>query len=361
MPFLGNGIFTSGEGIASVLVHKKGSAPEMTTMDQTCSETAPAVQHSIEQNNEDRMDCAEPTSSQMPSPPDSRSPTPRFNLDKCPKRLYPLIPPKNYGAIYDHTMYRSSFPQRENIEFLDSLDLRSILTLTTKNDPCDTYNDFVRASSVRHKIMELETNKEGSINMKSENLCEAIMFALNPNHHPVYVHCNQGRHRTGCLVACIRKLDGWSMEEILTEYDTYASPKPRDGDIAFIKQFDPKIVHMYAEQNPHLKWRSDSILGTFDLLAGISRTDMALQVANGSVVSDTSEPGLMLAAPRTIDPALLNGAAPLLNAQATIIDAGSGMSETITEVEPVGDDEMEDVVPSTPPETVSLSQIAAKS
>lgn len=304
---------------------------------------------------------AEPTSSQMPSPPDSRSPTPRFNLDICPKRLYPLIPPRNYGAVYDNKMYRSSFPQRENIDFLGSLELRSILTLTTKNDPGEAYEEFVRASNIRHKIMELETNKDGSINMKAENLCDALMFALNPNHHPIYVHCNQGRHRTGCFVACIRKIEGWAMEDILHEYDTYASPKPRDGDIAFIKQFNPAVVHKFADQNPHLKWRSDSVIGTFDLLAGLLGADMALQVPDGSVVSDSSDPGLMLAAPRTIDPALLNGAASLLNSHETVIDEDTGMSETVTEVGLAEDEDMEDLTPSTPPATVSLAQISAKS
>ncbi|KXT07865.1 hypothetical protein AC579_9726 [Pseudocercospora musae] len=361
MPFLGNSIFTAGEGIVSFLVHKKGSARDMTIMDQTCTLSDLAVQKSVEQSNEEGMDCAESTSSQMPSPPDSRSPTPRFNLDKCPKRLYPLIPPKNYGAVFDDVMFRSSFPQRENIDFLNSLKLRSILTLTTKNDPCDTYSDFVREASIRHKIMELETNKEGAINMKPDNLCEAILFAMNPVHQPVYVHCNQGRHRTGCFVACIRKIVGWSMEDVLAEYDTYASPKPREGDIAFIKQFDPKVVYRFAEQNPHLKWRSDSVLGTFDLLAGISRLDMGLQAADGSVVSDGSDPGLMLPAPRTIDPTLLNGTVSILNTRESVHGQGNGLSEIITEVEPAEDDEMADIVPSTPPATVSLSQISAKS
>ncbi|EME84460.1 uncharacterized protein MYCFIDRAFT_163273 [Pseudocercospora fijiensis CIRAD86] len=258
-------------------------------------------------------------------------------------------------------MFRSSFPQRENIEFLGSLKLRSILTLTTKNDPCETYSDFVRNSSVRHKIMELETNKEGAINMKPDNLCEAILFAMNPSHRPVYVHCNQGRHRTGCFVACLRKIEGWPIEDVLAEYDTYASPKPRDGDIAFIKQFDPKVIYTFAEQNPHLKWRSDSVLGTFDLLASIPRMDMGLQVADGSVVSDTSDPGLMLAAPRTVDPALLNGTASILKTRESVIDEDTGLSETIAEVEVVEDDEMEDVVHSTTSGTLSISQISAKS
>ena len=31
-------------------------------------------------------------------------------------------------------------------------------------------------------------------------------LTLDRRRHPVLVHCNKGRHRTGCLVGCIRKI-----------------------------------------------------------------------------------------------------------------------------------------------------------
>lgn len=278
----------------------------------------------------------------MPSPPDSRSPTPRFNLDLCPKRLYPFIPPRNYGAVFEYTMYRSSFPQRENMDFLESLELRSILTLTTKNDPCETYRGFVDKCGVSHKIMELETNKEGAINMKPDKMCEAILFALNPAHHPVHVHCNQGRHRTGCFVACIRKIQGWPMNDIIHEYETYASPKPRDGDIAFIRQFDPAAVYSFADKNPHMRWRSDSVLDTFDLLAGLPKSDFAFP--HSSAVSDTSDPGLIMPTRRVnINSALIEESASVTTAQETIIDREADTTETVLEIQPAYPDDMEDM------------------
>lgn len=64
---------------------------------------------------------------------------------------------------------------------------------------------------------------------------------MTPANHPVLVHCNQGKHRTGCLVACLRKVQGtMPLPEILEEYVAYASPKVREGDLALIRGFDVK-------------------------------------------------------------------------------------------------------------------------
>lgn len=66
-------------------------------------------------------------SSEPPSPPSTGSSTPRVTIGPCPSRLQPLIPPFNYGTVDVHTIYRSSFPQDRNLDFLQTLKIRSIL------------------------------------------------------------------------------------------------------------------------------------------------------------------------------------------------------------------------------------------
>ena len=46
------------------------------------------------------------------------------------------------------------------------------------------------------------------------------------------------QHRTGCMVACYRKLHGWSNAAIITEYRRYAEEKFRPLDEAFITSFN---------------------------------------------------------------------------------------------------------------------------
>ena len=35
---------------------------------------------------------------------------------------------------------------------------------------------------------------------------EALSILIDKRNHPVLVHCNKGKHRTGCLIGCMRKL-----------------------------------------------------------------------------------------------------------------------------------------------------------
>lgn len=120
--------------------------------------------------------------------------------------------------------------------------------MVTKTESCAAYNHYVSTNGINRKILNVEPNKEGKVKTDFDTLCEAVLYAINPANHPVWIHCNQGRHRTGCVVACIRKIQQWPMKEILEEYYTYAHPKPRDGDIQLIKDFNPELVHEYGKK-----------------------------------------------------------------------------------------------------------------
>lgn len=44
------------------------------------------------------------------------------------------------------------------------------------------------------------------------------------------IHCNKGKHRTGLLVGCLRKVQQWSIVAIQTEYRLHSFPKHRFMD-----------------------------------------------------------------------------------------------------------------------------------
>ncbi|RKO82794.1 protein-tyrosine phosphatase, partial [Blyttiomyces helicus] len=58
----------------------------------------------------------------------------------------------------------------------------------------------------------------------------------------VLIHCNKGKHRTGCLVGCLRKLQHWSYTSIFDEYRRFSHPKSRSMDQQFIELFDASRV-----------------------------------------------------------------------------------------------------------------------
>ena len=103
-------------------------------------------------------------------------------------------------------------------------------------------------NNIQQLKIDIATNKDGKIKTTASSICQALLFAEDSNNWPLYIHCNQGKHRTGCVVSCLRKVQRISMDDIIDEYRVYAGAKARDGDIEFIKSFDPER-HELARRN----------------------------------------------------------------------------------------------------------------
>lgn len=56
---------------------------------------------------------------------------------------------------------------------------------------------------------------------------KALHLLVQPSTYPVLVMCNLGRHRTGTVIGCLRKLQKWCLSAILEEYRRYAGQKVR--------------------------------------------------------------------------------------------------------------------------------------
>ena len=131
-----------------------------------------------------------------------------------------------------------------------------------------------------------------------DSVCEAVLFLMDSANYPIYIHCNHGKHRTGCIVACLRKVQGWSVDEALLEYHAYAGGKSRPGDVMLIKAFRPDEVFHYAKRNglladilarsqygqPYSRRRNDSTITDIASLRAALESGMfsALDTAEGS-------------------------------------------------------------------------------
>lgn len=246
----------------------------------------------------------------------SRPPSPPTRPDSpyaaYPSRLQPLLPPPNFGAVIDHKVFRSAFPQDRNLDFLEALGVKTLLCFVD-TDPSDGYSDFVRSNGVSRVRIDISPNKEGKVKTTVDSICEALLVVLDATNYPLYIHCNQGRHRTGCVIACMRKVQGWPIEAIVAEYEAYANPKTRDGDLEFIRNvFQPEAILEYAKQNGQFE-RRPSLMSL--LHAGLLDVEKFVRVmgstdgvapSNASLKSDISKPdsGIDLSG-ASLDPAML--------------------------------------------------------
>ncbi|CAL9066084.1 probable tyrosine-protein phosphatase DSP4 [Musa acuminata AAA Group] len=147
-----------------------------------------------------------------------------------------LVPPLNF-AMVDYDVFRSGFPDAANFGFLRALHLRSVLCLCPEPYP-DANLDFLRANGIRLFQFGIDGYKEPFANIPEDTIREALKVVLDIRNHPLLIHCNRGKHRTGCVVGCLRKLQRWCLASIFDEYRCFAAAKARVSDQMFMEQFD---------------------------------------------------------------------------------------------------------------------------
>ncbi|PFH57597.1 hypothetical protein XA68_14804 [Ophiocordyceps unilateralis] len=163
---------------------------------------------------------------------------------------FPVAPlagrPVNFGVVLPG-VYRSSYPQPEDYAFLQSLQLKTVVTLVNKDGGDDSLSSFVTSNGIRQIIFDMKGTKKEAI--PPVTMASILDIVLDHNHYPLLLHCNHGKHRTGCVVAVVRKLSGWSLNTVLDEYRAYAMPKVRECDVDYISSF-------HASTLTALTWQS---------------------------------------------------------------------------------------------------------
>ncbi|KAK0263228.1 hypothetical protein B0A54_00592 [Friedmanniomyces endolithicus] len=209
--------------------------------------------------------------SRPPSPPESGTATPSLRIPMCPFRLRPLVPPPNYGAVQEGELYRSAYLQDRNLDFLKLLGIRNVLCLVD-TEPSEAYSHWISSQDITRHRVDIAPNKDGQVKTTWDSLCEALLIVMDSARYPLLIHCNQGKHRTGCIIACLRKIQHWPIDDVIAEYQAYANPKARPGDIDLIRAFDPEAVFEYAkhqgrlDDRPFMR-RTDSVIANIDALA----------------------------------------------------------------------------------------------
>lgn len=172
----------------------------------------------------------------------------------------PLTPPENFAPVINN-IYRSSFPQAVNFEFLKRLKLKSILCLIPEEYP-ELHQQFLKQHQIKLFQMGMSGNKEPFVIISHDLITEALKVVLDPANQPILIHCNRGKHRTGCLVGILRRLQNWSLTIIFDEYRKFAAPKERPMDQQYIELYDETDIMKFATQNQLIPLSWDLALNT---------------------------------------------------------------------------------------------------
>ncbi|CAH1420377.1 unnamed protein product [Lactuca virosa] len=148
------------------------------------------------------------------------------------------IPPFNF-AVVDDGIFRSGFPDTTNLSFLKTLGLRSIIYLCPEPYPEENL-EFLNANAIQLHQLGIQKSKDHNpiMEIQEGKIRDALKALMDPKNRPVLIHCKRGKHRTGCLVGCFRKLQNWCMSAIHEEYKHFAGDKSRVSDQKFLETFD---------------------------------------------------------------------------------------------------------------------------
>jgi tyrosine-protein phosphatase SIW14 len=172
--------------------------------------------------------------------------TPATSIRSAPERLESLTAPSNYGAVLPGCVYRSSYPKEENYDFIKEVGIKTILTLVP--EPLSPeYQGFMKEAGIQHFHVHVKANK-GEVRVESCEMSRALRLIMDRTNHPILVHCNKGKHRTGCTIACFRRILGVDAETVREEYHNYAGAKARFLDEVFFENFDLNLVMWIARK-----------------------------------------------------------------------------------------------------------------
>lgn len=138
-----------------------------------------------------------------------------------------VVPPMNFCPV-ERYLYRSGQPTPINHSFLKQLSIRNIVWLASE-DPTDDFLEFADDNGINVHFIGGGMNPDGTSNpwdgLSQNSVSLALEIITNKNNFPILVCCGMGRHRTGTVIGCLRKLQGWNLASVGEEYRRFTGSK----------------------------------------------------------------------------------------------------------------------------------------
>jgi protein tyrosine/serine phosphatase len=148
----------------------------------------------------------------------------------------PLAGIPNFHPVNDH-IYRGGQPADAAWRSLANLGVRTVVDLRRR----DEHATDVEAQAVKAAGMQY-VNVPMSGMMAPSQADVLKVFSLFDSKQPVFVHCKEGKDRTGTVIACYRILrDHWQNRKALKEAESYGMHWLELAMKQYILNFQPMI------------------------------------------------------------------------------------------------------------------------
>ncbi len=162
-----------------------------------------------------------------------------------------IVPPLNFCPV-ERQLYRSGLPAPVNFPFLKQLNLKTILWLASE-DPSDSFLNFGDEHDISFHFLGVNADGVGNPwdGLSENNITQALNIIGDKESYPLLVCCGMGRHRTGTVIGCLRRLQGWNLASVSEEYRRFAGS--RGGRVLvelIIEAFDTSLVTIDPKKAP---------------------------------------------------------------------------------------------------------------
>lgn len=139
-----------------------------------------------------------------------------------------IIPPLNFCPV-EKQLYRSGQPLLINQSFLQELNLKTILWLASE-EPVEDFLDYCSVSNINIEFVGMlndynYTNINPWDSLDERTIKNALELICNKENYPLLVCCGMGRHRTGAVIGCLRRLQGWNLASVSEEYRRFSGAR----------------------------------------------------------------------------------------------------------------------------------------
>jgi len=135
----------------------------------------------------------------------------------------------NFAKV-DHTLWRGSQPTAEGFRNLEKLGVKTIVSFRHDHD------DLPLLKGTKLKFLRIPSR---AYRPRDKNLARFLKIMEDPANAPVFIHCAQGRDRTGYNAAAYRMVfQGWSAEEAIAEMKTFRFNRIWMGNPGFLRSLD---------------------------------------------------------------------------------------------------------------------------
>lgn len=138
------------------------------------------------------------------------------------------VPPLRFSMIQPN-LYRGAYPREINFKFIETLHLKTIISLTPNPISPETDPQLYNFAKENHILLiHLECAQSGKgkkrgVPLDYEITIQALHYIIHSQYQPIYVHCYNGGQVTSLLVACLRKLQFWSAISIFNEFINFTT------------------------------------------------------------------------------------------------------------------------------------------